>query len=411
MESVEHLLGRIRLGEDTALELKEAVVTGGRLRSPKRDALADELAALANGRGGTLVLGVRDADRDIVGIPLGDLDAVETAVREACNDVIDPPLDADLRRRELPDHAGQMVAVLQVDVPRSLFVHRSPGGYLTRLGSSKRALRPEQLARLFQQRSQARLIRFDEQAVPRAAPSDIDTALVSRFLRPGTDALEGARKLKVLTQDDEGDERPSVAGVLLCAERPERWLSGAWLQAVAYRGTRQDSNYQRDAADFGGPLDAQILGALRFVDRNQRIHATKAPGRVDAPQFDRRAVFEALVNAAAHRDYSVHGSHIRLHVFDDRLVLYSPGALPNTLTVDSMALRQSTRNELIASLLARLELPADADVGRGRFMDRRGDGVPIILDESTRLSGRAPDYTVLDDAEVMLTIWGAAAPS
>ena len=76
MESVEHLLGRIRLGEDTALELKEAVVTGGRLRSPKRDALADELAALANGRGGTLVLGVRDADRDIVGIPLGDLDAV-----------------------------------------------------------------------------------------------------------------------------------------------------------------------------------------------------------------------------------------------------------------------------------------------------------------------------------------------
>ena len=52
------LAGRIRLGEDSALELKSLVVKGGRVGSPDRRDFADELAAMANGRGGTVVLGV-----------------------------------------------------------------------------------------------------------------------------------------------------------------------------------------------------------------------------------------------------------------------------------------------------------------------------------------------------------------
>ena len=51
--------------------------------------------------------------------------------------------------------------VIKVVVPRSLFVHQSPGGYLHRVGSAKRQMAPDVLARLFQQRSQSRLIRFD----------------------------------------------------------------------------------------------------------------------------------------------------------------------------------------------------------------------------------------------------------
>ena len=57
------LARRIRLGEDSALELKSIRVDGTRVRSPHRNGLADELTALANGRGGTLVLGVDDETR------------------------------------------------------------------------------------------------------------------------------------------------------------------------------------------------------------------------------------------------------------------------------------------------------------------------------------------------------------
>lgn len=135
------------------------------------------------------------------------------------------------------------------------------------------------------------------------------------------------------------------------------------------------------------------------------IRATKILGREERPQFSERAVFEALVNAVAHRDYSMAGSRIRLHMFGDRLELYVPGGLANTLTPDTLHLRQANRNELIVSLLARC--PAPPALNRVNLMDRRGDGVPIILQESQRLSGRRPEYSVINESELRLVIWAA----
>jgi ATP-dependent DNA helicase RecG len=152
---------------------------------------------------------------------------------------------------------------------------------------------------------------------------------------------------------------------------------------------------------------SQVMAALHFVRRNMLIQATKTLGRVEVPQFSERAVFEALVNAVAHRDYSMAGARVRLHMFGDRLELYVPGGLANTLTPDSMALRQYNRNELIVSLLARCPVGAEEGVGRSYLMDRRGDGVPIILAESQKLSGRVPEYSVIDDSELRLVIWAA----
>ena len=144
------LARRIRLGEDSALEFKSVHLVGSQVRGPHRSDFADELAALANGRGGTLVLGVDDKTRRAVGIPLDHLDAVEAWVREICNDSIKPALDADILKLETEDASGALVPVLRVDVPRSLFVHESPGGYFRRIGSSKRKMAPDVLARAFQ---------------------------------------------------------------------------------------------------------------------------------------------------------------------------------------------------------------------------------------------------------------------
>ena len=113
-----------------------------------------------------------------------------------------------------------------------------------------------------------------------------------------------------------------------------------------------------------------------------------------------QAVFEALVNAVAHRDYAIQGSKIRPHMFSDRLELFSPGAIPNTMTIDSRSLRQESRNELLTSLLARCPISIANYPGEHRFiMDKRGKGGPIILSESQSLSGKRPEYRLLDDAE------------
>ena len=408
MRSHDDLSRRIRLGEDSTLELKRILLAGQRIASPKRERIADELAGMANGEGGTLVLGVDDKTRDILGIPIDSLDAVEGWAREICNDSVEPPLDVSIRRIELPGPSGELVAAMRIDVARSLFVHRGPGGYYRRIGSSNRRLSPEVLARLFQERSQSRVIRFDESAVPRTSPEDLDDALVTRFLRQGTDPTEVTlRKLRIVAEDENAADRVTVAGVLMCTPTPGDWLPHAQIQAVSYAGKRSDINYQTDARDFVGPLDEQVFGAMRFVNRNMLISATKTTARTERPQFSRRAVFEALVNAVAHRDYSMAGARIRLHLFRNRLELYIPGNLANTLTPDSMHLRQYSRNELIVSLLARCPVQNLQDIGRSHMMDKRGDGVPIILDTSLELSGRLPEYTLIDKSELRLVIWAA----
>ena len=403
------LARRVRLGEDSILELKSVRLAGGKVRSPRRDDFADELAALANGRGGTLVLGVDDKTRRVQGIPLDSLDAVEGWVREICNDSIDPALDADILKLELENADGTLVPVLRVDVPRSLFVHESPGGYFRRIGSSKRKMAPDVLARAFQDRSQSRIVRFDESIVPRTRRSDLHYALTARFLRsdapPGHEVAKEDMlgKLRIVGTDSAGAVGLTLAGTLLCTEEPQRWLPHAHVQAVSYAGERTDFDYQMDARDIGGPLDAQIEDALHFVRRNMLVSAVKRTARTERPQFSERAVFEALVNAVAHRDYSMAGTRIRLHLFSDRLELRVPGALANTLTPDSLHLRQASRNELIVSLLARC--PAPTGLGRTRMMDRRGDGVPIILKECAELSGRRPTYSMIDDSELRLVMW------
>ena len=406
-DSPEELLRSIRLGEDSALELKDVRFRGASVSEPGRDELADEIAAIANTREGVLVLGVDDRTREIVGIPIERLDAVERYVFEICNDSIEPPVHFLSFRIELPDAAGVLQPVLKVAIPRSLFLHRSPGGYFHRQGSSKRRMSTELLLRLGQQRSQARQYSFEEQPVPGTTFADLEPLRRRRFA-PASDDVTTFKKMKLATDDETGQTRATVAGILMCSSNPERWLPGALIQAVRYGSTRQDSNYQLDAQAITGPVDEQIATAMAFVRRNMRVAARKAPGRVEVPQFSLRAAFEAVVNAVAHRDYAVHGSTIRLFLFEDRLELYSPGPLPNSVTVDSLALRQSTRNELLTTLLGRCRaVDPSGEISRQFLMEKRGDGVPIILQESLKLSGRQADYRVIDDAEVMLTIHGA----
>jgi predicted HTH transcriptional regulator len=412
-QDIGDLLKHIALGEDSVLELKSVELKGSKVVGPHRDGMADELAAMANTASGVIVLGVDDTTREIRGIPLDKLDIVEGWLRSICNDSIDPPLDCVIRKLSVPDEQGVERAILRIDVPRSLFVHKSPNGYFRRIGSSRREMKPEVLARLFQQRSQARLIRFDEQIVPGTTVADLNPKLYNRFrtvISPRAD-LEFLEKMQLVARGEDGALRATVSGVLMAADEPESFLASAFIQAVCYRGTERNAARQLDAKDITGPLDVQIRDACKFVERNSRVFAVKAPNRIETPQFSMNAVFEAVVNAVAHRDYSIYGSKIRLHLFADRLELFSPGTIPNTMTIDSISERQSARNELISSLLARCPMNVDANGSQRNFiMDKRGEGVPIILAESERLSGKRPEYRLLDDAEVKLTIFAAEPP-
>ena len=405
----EELLQTIKNGEDSLLELKDLRIKGNKVIDPDSRSIADEFAAMANTNSGTFIFGVDDKSRVITGIAQENLDIVETWLRTICNDQIDPPLNCVIRKKTIFDEEPRNIII--VDVPKSLFVHQSPDGYFYRIGSSKRKMTTEFLARLIQQRSQTRLIRFDEQSVPGSSLSDLSPKLWEKFKSPLTKFSdeEFLLKLKLVTKDEENNIVPTVSGILMATEEPHKFINNAYIQAVSYRGLERNANYQLDALDITGSLDEQIEKALFFVKKNMKIAARKIPERQDIPQYSINAVFEAIVNAVAHRDYSIYGSKIRLHMFDDRLEIFSPGSIPNTMTIDSLPLRQSARNELVTSLLAKCTVKntVGLTVERTHIMDKRGEGVPIILSESLKLSGKKPEYKLLDDSELMLTIFAA----
>lgn len=402
---------RIRLGEDSYLELKQLIWRGvGKINEPHPDSVADEAAAFANTKGGQLVLGVDDKTRSITGIALNDLDSVEQWLGNALKDRIEPELDYQTQHVELTGADGSLRVVIVVDIPRSLWVHRSPGGYLHRVGHAKREMRSDYLARLFQQRSQARLIRFEEQAVSQAP--DFET-LPWRMIKPFLHADEGdestqLKRLHLLT-DVDGKSVLTVAGVLLCTENPSESIRGAYIQAVAYRGLVNDPADQIDAKDFTGPITDQIWDAFGFAMRHMQVPATKDLGRVEHPQYSRRAVFEAIVNAVAHRDYSIHGARIRFFMFADRLEICVPGPLANTMSIETMTRMSLPRNDVLCSLLSRMPM-REFDLGRQYLMDKRGAGVEVILKESEALSGRKPSYCQVADMELQLTIYAAPSP-
>lgn len=398
-DSLTELLEKIYLGEDATIEFKREL--------PHRDSLADEIAAFANARGGVILIGVAD-DGEIAGVEQQELVRAEKTVIEICADSIEPIILIYTEKLRIDDKN-----LLKIEVPRSLFVHESPNGYFIRHGSSKRKMPPDQLARLFQTRSQARIIAFDEQFVPNTDKNTLSKDLYQRFITEGAteDQIEDLLLKRRLLVKEGNQSRASVAGLLMCHEKPDDYLYNSFIQAVFYRGKEMDANYQLDAKDFKGPLDQQIINTMKFVDRYNAVAARKEIGRIDYPEYSMRAVFEAIVNAVVHRDYAKTVSKIRLFMFSDRLELYSPGALANTVTVDNLRYSQATRNELLARLLSELTLDDDMSrqVRRQHFLERRGEGVSIILDESETLSGKTPVYEVFDE-ELRLTIFAAKPP-
>ena len=145
--------------------------------------------------------------------------------------------------------------------------------------------------------------------------------------------------------------------------------------------------------------------------RDPQLRSADPPGHsqsaaAGSPHYDLDVVDEAIVNAVAHRDYAIAGSKIRLFLFADRLELYSPGKLPNTITLDDMPYRTFTRNQLLVNFLSRIRSKRTGRV----FLESRSEGVRKILQDGEAHSGRRPEYALFGD-ELRLTLWARATPA
>lgn len=112
----------------------------------------------------------------------------------------------------------------------------------------------------------------------------------------------------------------------------------------------------------------------------------------DVYAYNERAVREAVLNAVCHRNYQLPGS-VFVRQYNDRIEFESPGGLPSGITTDNILDRQSARNRRLAEIIARCGL-----------VERSGQGMNLIFEESIKEAKELPDFTGTDDHFVRLRL-------
>lgn len=336
------------------------------------DELAETLVAFANGHGGTLVLGVSGRARPRLEA-LGDPAAARELLLEAAL-ACTPPLVLPLPR-ELRAAGG---AALALTVPAGLSqVYSLHGKYLRRDGPTNQPLTPDALRRLLLERGDTS---WERGAPEGATLGELDPAKVEGYARrlgPGAEEDPMGLLYRRGCVARRGVEyAPTNAGMLLFARRVEARYPQAELTLVHYKGRDMADAFERE--DVRDTLVEAVRRAERWLMEHMR-KGSRMVGleRQDWSQFPPGAVREALVNAVAHRDYSVRGEGIRVSLFSDRLEVYSPGRLPGHVTVENIVAERYSRNESLVQVLADFGLIERLGYGIDRMLRQMAEaGLP-----------------------------------
>lgn len=371
------IAGLINSGEGPQIEFKERV--------PRPDDLVSEIVALANTDGGTIIFGVNDKG-EIVGLQFeGNLEEyLMNICRTNCLPGIIPSYSLELIE-------GKEVAAIYVPRGSDRPYRTNRDYYYIRVGTSKRRASKEELLRLFQR---AGLAQYDLFPVPKATVEDVDLGLVKEYFQvvhqqkleeikiPIIDLL---KNLEIVT-DYEGAEVGSVAGLLLFGKNPQRYLPQASISLVRYKGEEINDNII-DRAEIGGALVSQIEESVKFIRKNTRL-SSRIVGlkRQDIPEYPEGAFREIVTNAVAHRDYSIYGSGIRIFIFDHHIEFYSPGRLPNTVTIENIEYRRFLRNQAIANFLF-----------LQGYMDRLGMGIANVKRLMKKHCHTEPEFALYEE--------------
>lgn len=376
---LDELQRRIAQWEDLHTEFKEWPVLP--------DKLAAALVAFANTDGGTLVLGVNE-NREIVGVD--DSDRVARDVDNVALNNCEPPLTIvqEILRPVGPD--GPVVIAVNVPMGGMRPYQTRRGVSYVRTTSGRRRASREELLRLFQA---VEGLYYDETPMLRLSTSDLDHDAFAGFLDDTLqESLMDDRERLLSNWRLLTDGHPTIAGMILFGRRPQRHLPFAQINAARFPGT--DSSFDpSDRKDLKGQLFEVVDQAERFLNLHLLTpHKIEGFEPEPRPELPKQALREAIVNAVAHRDYTIKGP-VRLFVFDDRIEIHSPGKPPNS--VDRANMRVGVHVVRNPAIYARL-----ADAG---LVTRAGTGIRRMIRLVHEATGQDVDIQV-SDFEVVVTL-------
>jgi len=369
---------RISRWEDLHTEFKEWPLA--------TDALAAAVVAFANTDGGQLILGVGE-DRLVSGVeePDAAMQRVDNIAAQNC----EPPVTVIQEVLTIEEHRPPVVVV---NVPKGdMRPYRTNRGvYYIRTTSGRRQASREELLRLFQATES---FFYDETPLIRLSLADLDLGAVEEYLEETDQESLLEDRVRLLRNWNllKGDH-PTLAGLVLFGRKPQKHLPYAQINAARFPGT-DTSLEPSDRKDLRGRLLEVIDQAERFLDLHLATpHSIRGFKREPMPELPKVVWREAIVNAVAHRDYTIRGP-VRLFVLDDRVEIHTPGKPPNG--VDEESMRAGVHIVRNPTIYARL-----SDAG---LVTRAGTGIRRIIRLVSEATGKDIGIDI-GEVEVCLAI-------
>lgn len=368
------VLQRIEAGEGHHTEFK---------RRLDRSDIGKAICAFANTEGGVIVLGVTD-DREIAGVK-ENAEQVQERLTSFLQTGCSAPVSARTGRHEDP---RGWVHWLEIPRQRGFEPLRYDGRVWVRRERSSVEPSPTELQELY---NAFGYILTEERTIEDATVEHVDLGAFYTYLKrmrfdteeePQPDDRDDLRNRGVLTELG-GALRATLYGVLSFGKEPQRYpqTRNFRVECVAYAGGDRASEVLQ-VADGAGRLDEQVERSVGWFMGLGRFESYRRLIREDRHLLPRDAIREALVNAVTHRDYAITGSKVLLEVFDGRVDVTSPGALPNHMTVERVraGANPRSRNDSMAYFMTAMG-----------YMEQRGRGWLIMRRAMRAFNGTEPD--------------------
>lgn len=325
--------------------------------------LASALVSMANTAGGLVILGVSPRSGEIVGVRRAD-ETIDRVLQAAL--LADPALVLPIPTLQPAGEAQVVCVTVPAGLPN---VYSLDGRFLGREGRQINPLSARRLRELLMERG---VFQFDAESPPDSILDDLDPQKIAEYVAalglPNSETPEEILLRRgCLRRDNRGKYHPTYAAVLLFGRAPQRWLPNATLLSARFAGIAFSDQYLKQ--ELSGTLPEQLRQAEAFLRLNLRsVVRLVGLTHQETPEYPFEAVRELLVNAVAHRDYSLQGDCIHLHIFADRLEMHSPGGLPGPVTLDNLLKARFSRNAVIVQALS--------DLG---FVERLGYGLDRVV--------------------------------